>query len=213
MQQTDSPSLHTIWGNFFSSAFVKQRFILGFLAFLLVLAFFPVFFGFIEKREGKSLTDPLLEILPVYDASIPCFITIWGMFCLFFYRALRQPKLLFLFLWGFIILSIFRFISIYCLPLEPPSNLIPLQDPISNLFYGGNGTFITKDLFFSGHTSTQFLIFLCLQKKSDKILGLIGTILVGSFVLLQHVHYTIDVLAAPLGAYITYLLAKKMTRL
>jgi len=73
---------------------------------------------------------------------------------------------------------------------------------LSNHFYGGK--FLTKDLFFSGHTSIQFLSFLCLQKKSDKVLALISTILVASLVLVQHVHYTIDVLAAPLFTWLSY---------
>jgi hypothetical protein len=88
--------------------------------------------------------------------------------------------------------------------------LIPLKDPISSLFYGGTQVFITKDLFYSGHTSTQFLIFLCLKKRNDKIVALLATCIVGILVLVQHVHYTIDVLAAFAFTYVIYLMGKKI---
>jgi hypothetical protein len=52
------------------------------------------------------------------------------------------------------------------------------------------------------------LIFLCLEKKSDKIIGLIATIAVMVLLLVQHIHYTIDVLAAPIIVYIIYTLTK-----
>ncbi|HEX3079850.1 MAG TPA: phosphatase PAP2-related protein, partial [Puia sp.] len=71
---------------------------------------------------------------------------------------------------------------------------------------------ITHDLFFSGHTTTVFLIFLCLKKKRDRIYALIASILLGIFLLGQHVHYTIDVLAAPIFTYVAYRLALLFTK-
>lgn len=38
----------------------------------------------------------------------------------------------------------------------------------------------------------------------------IGTVLVGACVLLQHVHYTIDVVAAPFFTYAAYRISKKL---
>ena len=108
-----------------------------------------------------------------------------------------------------VLLCISRMITITLIPLNPPIGLIPLKDPISSLFYGGTGVFITKDLFYSGHTSTQFLIFLCLTKRSDKIIAFIATITVGILVLIQHVHYTIDVLAAFVFTYVVIYLERR----
>jgi len=92
------------------------------------------------------------------------------------------------------------------LPLEPPSDLIQLKDPITYLFYGNE--YVTKDLFFSGHTATQFLMFLCLKKKTERMILLVSTFLIAIMVLFQHVHYTVDVLAAPIIAYLAYWLTK-----
>jgi membrane-associated phospholipid phosphatase len=83
--------------------------------------------------------------------------------------------------------------------------MILLNDPFVQFF--GSGDVLTKDLFFSGHTATLFLLFLISEKKYLKIIFLLCTILVGIAVLLQHVHYTIDVLAAPFFAYASYKLA------
>jgi hypothetical protein len=204
--------LQTVWSENWQDPGFRKRFQWGLLVWILVLIAFPFFFIYIEQRVGWTPNDWLLDQLPSMDTSIPCFLVIWGMFVLFFYRALYQPRLLLLFLWGFIVLSLMRFCSIYLLPLEAPANLIPLRDPISNLFYGGKDAFITKDLFFSGHTSTQFLMYLCLQKRSDKILALLATFAVGTMVLIQHVHYSMDVLAAPPLTYLVYLIAKKIAK-
>jgi len=67
---------------------------------------------------------------------------------------------------------------------------------------------ITKDLFFSGHTAILVLTILCLEKKSDKIIGIIATVIVGSLLLVQHVHYTLDVIAAPIIVYPLYKLSR-----
>jgi hypothetical protein len=78
-----------------------------------------------------------------------------------------------------------------------------LNDPFVD-FVGYGKNIITKDLFFSGHTSTLFLLFLIARKRALKIFFLAITLAVAMFLLKQHVHYTIDVLAAPVFAWISY---------
>jgi membrane-associated phospholipid phosphatase len=125
-----------------------------------------------------------------------------------FSRFKQDPNLFLTFLWGFILINLSRFVTIGLIPLDTPRDLIPIIDPISNQFYGPK--FITKDLFFSGHTAAMFLMFLCLKKRTDKILALTATVFVGFSVLLQHVHYTIDVVMAPVITYFIWIGAKKI---
>ncbi len=206
------PEIKNRWSEAYSNDFFKKRLFAGLIVWVVVLIAFPFFFDYIETRDGMVLNDPIINYLPAYDVSIPTFLIIWSMFLLFLYRAINEPKILLLFLWGFIILSISRFLSIYLLPLNPPAQLIALNDPITNIFYGKNHPFITKDLFYSGHTSTQFLMFLCFHKKTDKLLALMATLIVGVLVLIQHVHYSIDVIAAPIFTYLVFLISKRIVQ-
>jgi hypothetical protein len=149
-----------------------------------------------------------LNQLPALNMSYPIFIIIWACTILMFIRAFQQPMEIFiLFLWSYVLLSILRLVLISLVPLNPPIALQELKDPISNNFYGMK--IVTKDLFFSGHISTLFLMFLCLQNKKVKIGVLAATFIVTILLLIQHVHYTVDVLSAPLFAFGVYWLTKK----
>jgi len=97
------------------------------------------------------------------------------------------------------LMVIIRTIAMYLTPFEVPEKLILLNDPFVQLF--GQGAVLTKDLFFSGHTATLFLLFLLAENKALKITFLISTIIVGTAVLLQHIHYSVDVFIAPFVAY------------
>lgn len=196
------------WKNAWSNRSYRLKMIIGTVLFLSILASLPFFFSIIELRHGSLLNDRLLHILPAIDVSVPTFIIIWAMVILLLYRCTQDPSLFLLFLWSFIILSLSRMLTISLFPLEPPVGLIPLKDPISSIFYGGTEVFIKKDLFYSGHTSIQFLIFLSLKKKLDKIISLLATAFIGTLVLIQHVHYTIDVAAAIIFTYFIYRFGK-----
>lgn len=65
-------------------------------------------------------------------------------------------------------------------------------------FFGGAAhVYLTKDLFFSGHTATTFLLLLYVWKYPDlRVAMLIGHVLVVASVFLSHLHYTIDVVGA-----------------
>lgn len=120
-------------------------------------------------------------------------------------RAVTDPQIFIRLMSAFTLLCISRVISISLVPLNGPAGLIPLVDPLSNLFYGG--PFVSKDLFYSGHTASMFLFYLLLQKRMDKICALAATVIVAVLVLLQHIHYTIDVVAAPIAVFIIYQLS------
>ncbi len=116
---------------------------------------------------------------------------------------LKRPIDTIYFLSAGILMIILRSFTLYILPLEPPPMIIPLKDPILEMtFY--KGKVLLKDLFFSGHTANIILMGLLTQniviKRSVIFLGF----LVGLLLLLQHVHYSIDVMAAPVFAVLIY---------
>ncbi len=187
----------------------KVKLIIVSLIFIGILIIFPYFFQHIETREGKVLDDFIVASITPRDVSIPIFLCIWSLTALMISRCFKDPLALLTILYGFIVVTLLRIITISLIPLNPPAGLIPLIDPISNFFYGKTG-FVTKDLFFSGHTSSQFLYFLCLSKRRDKALALLSTIIVGSLVIVQHVHYTIDVFAAIPLTTLCYFIGKKI---
>lgn len=198
------------WKQAMQSVVFRSRLVTAHVFLLGVILILPHFFDFIEQREGILLFDPILNLLPAKDLSLPVFVCIWGTTALLLYRCASNPRIYITAIYGFIIIILARILTISLVPLDPPDGLIPLIDPISNLAYG-QADYITKDLFFSGHTSSQFLTFLCLTGRRDKTIALISTILVGSMVLIQHVHYTIDVLAAPIFTYGCYWLGREIS--
>ena len=168
----------------------------------------PSFFNLIQKRDGPVLNDWVLAAIPPHNVSWAIFTVIWGIGFYALWRGIEKPTIYITYLWTFIFITILRVLAISLVPLDPPKGLIVLTDPLTAVFYGRST--ITKDLFFSGHTSILFLAFLCLERKWDKILALCGTIIVVCLLLVQHVHYTIDVIAAPIIIYPVYRAVKYM---
>lgn len=116
------------------------------------------------------------------------------------FRAIQSPIIYVRYVWLYILICLTRLLTITLVPLAPPAGWVELVDPLTGVFYGHS--IITKDLFYSGHTATLVAMYFCLPKKSDRILVVIATITVGCLLLIQHIHYTIDVLAAPVFVYL-----------
>ncbi len=198
------------WADAWHTKSFRIKLVTGLILFIGLLLFLPSFFAFIEKREGVELNDLLLQYIPARDFSVLIFIIIWSVFLLVIIRSVHDPSLFLVIILSLVALLILRITTIYFFELNPPKGLIVLRDPLTSLTYGGRGIFITKDLFFSGHTSNLLMVYLCLQKKRDKIFVLLATVTVGILVLVQHVHYSMDVIGAIL---ITFFVVKGVKKL
>jgi hypothetical protein len=191
-------------------AFRDRKFSITFvlvLLYLLVIALItPKLFQFIQGRPGFFLKDPVLALLPPHDYSILIFSIIYLAIFSSFVFLIHWPDELLTGLLAYAFLTTFRFVTILGFPLEAPTGIILLKDPlVDNLFY--RATIITKDLFFSGHTSILFLLFLLIRTPYLKVPLLIASCGVASLLLMQRAHYTIDIIAAPLFSYLSYRLS------
>ena len=170
---------------------------------------FVDFLTYIEKREGFVFNDPFLKLVAPIQLSVPIFILTYFLGIVGLIFSIRNPSLFINLIQSYTIMTIFRMITIYIVPLDPPLSIIPLKDSFLEIFFY-SGRENLKDLFFSGHTATIFLFAFGFQKKYQKLFFALGASLVGVLVLLQHVHYSIDVIAAPVFAFGAIIIQKKI---
>jgi hypothetical protein len=174
---------------------------------LLILAaglfIFTWFLQFIQARQGFVILDPVITRIGPYHLCTPIMLAtylpvVFGLGYLSVY-----PSHLMKWVWAYAILMGFRAVCMYLVPLEPPATMIELRDMVLEAtVYQGN--VITKDLFFSGHVAVLFLFSLTAQHRSVKVLFLLASTAVAAFLVMQHVHYTIDVFVAPVFAFFAY---------
>jgi len=190
------------------AAFRRQAAVLVALLVALVGMALPPFFQYIQQRPGHLLADPLLALVPRHDVAVPIFVAMYGACVVALGWLGRHPALLLRGLWAYLLLTALRMATIWVLPLVPPLDILPLPDPFTTLiFHVPTTAAITKDLFFSGHTSTVVLLAVAVRGRGWRWgLGL-AALLVGVLVLMQRVHYSYDVLAAPLFAWLAYWVA------
>lgn len=197
-----------IWSNSWREAWrdISFRFQLVLTTIILYLTvyFISGFFDFIEARPGSLIPDPFLDLFQPIDVTWVTFIVIYLSVIVVVVYLSWQPRQLVLAFQAYVLLLLARMLSMYLLPLEAPVNIIPLEDPFIESI---SSAVFTKDLFFSGHTSTMFLLALVSKNKAMRYFFLVCTLLVAAFVLIQHVHYTVDVVAAPFYSYGCYRLS------
>ncbi len=162
----------------------------------------------VEQRPGAVLADPVLALLAPRDVTWPIFTLIYVGILLAVVRLVRTPVRLVLGMQAYVVMALLRIVVMWATPLDPPPGMIVLEDPLVQGF-GGASHPLTRDLFFSGHTSTMFLLFLAVPGRAAKAFFLACTAGVAFLVLVQHVHYAVDVLAAPPFAYAAWRIARK----
>ncbi len=185
--------------------FIRYLIVISILLMALVVII-PIFFRYIQARQGMQLNDLLLQWIPPLNLSIFIFAVIYSVAVFSIYYISHLPIRILRLMLSYALLLILRITTLTFISLEPHPMLVPLKDPLVDRFFYSEIN-VTKDLFFSGHVSTLFLFFLIVHGRKAKRFILIATILVAASLLLQHVHYTIDVIAAPIFAFLAYRLA------
>lgn len=147
--------------------------------------------------------DPVLNTLGPWQVSIPTFTVLYGCLLVVLVTIARLPLRILHGLCAYILMMLLRMVAMATITLEPPSGIIPLIDPLTQAFYPGNAPFL-KDLFFSGHTATLVLMALLAPKGAIRLFAWICAAMVGTLVLVQHVHWTVDVLVAVPAAWLAW---------
>lgn len=167
------------------------------LSSLIIVFYLPTFYGdIIEPKRGMYLNDVVLNLFTPFNWSVMIFTMIYISVLQTIYSVARHPDLILLGLATYFAVSLIRMVTMYFLTLEPPVDMILLIDPISTKFYPDN-TF-AKDMFFSGHISTMMVLVLIEKNKWARRTKIGFTFAIGLFLAWQHVHYTIDILVAPI---------------
>ena len=196
------------WKEFVQEKRNKIELTITLLLLVVVLISLTNFLNFVEARPGVVLSDPILNLFNPIDLTWLTFALIYISLVTAIITLIKNPKRLLFTIQLYTLMVIVRIAAMYLLPLEPPSTMIILNDPFVEIF--GTGQTLTKDLFFSGHTATLFILYLVSEKKSVKFIFLFCTIAVAVSVILQHVHYTIDVFAAVFFTYASYVILKSI---
>lgn len=204
-----------VWQKALSDKNFRIRFSISLIVLAFVLILITQFLAYNEKKSGFAFVDPLLSLFNPIDITWLTFGLIYAALFIALFSLSFHPENFLIAIQSYSLVFLFRLCTIYLLPLDAPVTTIALTDPFVQYFGGGETWY--RDLFFSGHTSTMFLFFLTSSSKKLRIIFFTCTILVASCVLIQHVHYTIDVVAAPFFAYTSYrivsLLSEKLKNL
>ncbi len=198
------------WKVFLNNPVSRVELIVTLLLLVITVFSFSRYLLFNETRHGAVLDDPVLKHFDAIDLNPVLFFAIYFSLIIGLVSFSFTPNRLLLAFQTYTLMVIFRMTAMYLVPLDPPQGCIDLDDPV--VFILGTGQKIIKDLFFSGHTSTAFMLFLIARNKFLKGYFLIATITVGSCVILQKAHYTIDVFAGLIFSYTSYQLVKSFHR-
>ena len=198
------------WNEYLQERNNRYVFWVSVMALALTLLAFLHFLAYNEARSGFPFADPVLRLLPPVNSSLATFIVTYAL-CMFgIITALGEPRVFVLLLQSYTLMTLLRMLSLYLLPLDPPAGIIPLKDIfLQSSFYSGRDNL--RDLFFSGHTTTLFLFAFAFEKKYPKALFMIAGCTVGFLLMLQHVHYSIDVAVAPVVAFMVVWVAEKIS--
>jgi hypothetical protein len=196
-------SLTSIWRVAWADPALRRAFWGGMAVVLPLAGMLPIFFGVLGAKPGITPPDPMLAAIPARNVAVQIFVVLyvavaWGIAAL-----LTTPRSFVRMLHAYGALLVLRMLTMYTLTFEPPPGIIPLVDPVTALFYPGSEPFL-KDLFFSGHTATPLLFALAVGPGRGRVLLAACAAVVGALVIVQHVHYSVDVLAAPLFAWLAW---------
>jgi len=172
----------------------EHRWLIFFSLILLVIAVILDYVAgtYVSKIQGVAVPDILLDNIPTVDLNyIYLYGAVFMVILLFLYPLVFEVKKFHIVISQFSLLVMVRGFFTSLTHLAIPTGALQFHVPKALFFLN-----FSNDLFFSGHTAIPFLGFLLFKEDKIRYLFLALSILMGTVVLLMHVHYTIDVLSA-----------------
>lgn len=191
------------WKNYFSDAGNKRFFITSTIIGTLLFVMTAKFVAYNSSASGKVLYDPFMTLLTVRDWSSSIFFLEYFAVIIMIFHIIDRPAYFIKCYWAVISLQIVRCVFIKMIPLSAPNDMIYLTDPFTQFFFGENVQ-VTNDLFFSGHVSLLVLFFFMAKGKFIKAYLFLASVIVAIMLVWQHVHYSYDVLFAPIASFAIY---------
>lgn len=196
------------WHAAFENRRFRNVFMVSVILLAVVLFLLAAFLEYAESRDGTTIRDPILGFFTAIDFTWLIFAVIYAsLFTAIISLVPHPPDLLFA-VQLYMLMVISRIAAMYLLPLEPPQGMIVLQDPFIGFFGVESG--LTKDLFFSGHTASILIFYFTARNRMLKTFFLVLTIIIAVLVILQKVHYTVDIYAAVFFTTASYFFLKKI---
>jgi membrane-associated phospholipid phosphatase len=171
---------------------------------LLVLSLIVNYYAglYATKEASLPVTDIILSNIHVYDVDG---IFVFGPFILWAFviiLSLIKPQRIPFILKSIALFILIRSVFITLTHIGPFPSALPLDSNFLKNFSAGG------DLFFSAHTGLPFLMALLFQESRRLLILFTATaIFFGVIVLMAHLHYSIDVLAAFFITYTIYHIA------
>lgn len=199
------------WRESLSSANFRNQAVLTSLFFVFCEQVSVSFIKAFELRQGLLIHDFILHFFVPRNLSVFIFGLTYPVIAITIILTIPYPDRFIKGFQAFSLLLLARVCAIYAVPLEPPLGMVLLRDPVGDFFLKDQ-FIITKDLFFSGHTSTLFLMLFIARQMWWKYFVFLACISVPLMLMMQHVHYSIDVFVAPFAAYTIYTLVNHIHR-
>ncbi len=181
-----------------------------------------------ELRPAPQLPDTVLSLIPyvawVDRHNYTIWLVLYFPLALWLWRRDRDAFVHFLYVGG--LLSLVRGLCIGLTGLGPVhlddvnvglsyaelwQAWLRLVNPLDALMSDAPHVYLTKDLFFSGHTATTFLLWLyCRKEPGLGLAALLAHVVVVASVFFAHLHYTIDVVGAWAITGCVFVLARRI---
>ncbi len=190
---------------FWSHRSLRWSAFIGFL--FLIFSLFVNYWAniYATLHASRAVTDLFLSNLPVVNVDF-LFLEGFSLFLAFVaFLLLREPKKIPFVVKSIAIFILIRSIFITLTHIHAPY-IHSYVDPSKLLFDITSG----EDLFFSSHTGLPFLMALMFwDNKALRWFFIAAAFVFGAGVLLGHLHYSIDVFAAPFITYAIFRLVQK----